>query len=44
MIPEAGTEVFSVHDKGKKHIVSDFDEENQGVFDFNHDTGKNSPR
>jgi cell division protein FtsZ len=30
---EEGAEIFSVHDKGKKQIISDF-EESQGVIDF----------
>jgi cell division protein FtsZ len=33
IIPESGDDVFSVHDKGKKSIITDFEEE-QGVFDF----------
>jgi cell division protein FtsZ len=39
IIPETGNDVFSVHEKGKKHIISDFDEESQGTIDFNHDSG-----
>ncbi len=34
MIPEAGEDVFSVHEKGKKSIITDFEEESQGVIDF----------
>jgi cell division protein FtsZ len=34
VIAETGGTVFSVHDKGKKQIITDFDEESQGVFDF----------
>jgi cell division protein FtsZ len=32
--PETGQDVFSVHDKGKKSIITDFEEESQGVIDF----------
>jgi cell division protein FtsZ len=39
IIPDAGSDIFEVHDKGKKHIISDFDEESQGIIDFNHDSG-----
>ena len=35
IITEAGNDVFSVHEKGKKSIIIDFDEESQGVIDFN---------
>lgn len=35
IIPEAGEDVFSVHEKGKKPIITDLEEESQGVFDFN---------
>lgn len=31
--PDEGPEIFAVHEKGKKSIISDFDDE-QGVFDF----------
>ena len=34
IIPETGEDVFSVHDKGKKSIITDFEEESQGVIDF----------
>lgn len=34
IIPETGTDVFSVHSKGKKSIITDFEEESQGVIDF----------
>ena len=34
IIPETGDDVFSVHDKGKKSIITDFEEEYQGVIDF----------
>jgi cell division protein FtsZ len=33
LIPEPGDDVFAVHDKGKK-IITDFEEESQGVIDF----------
>ncbi|MEI6049727.1 MAG: cell division protein FtsZ [Bacteroidota bacterium] len=35
IIPDTGRDVFSVHDKGKKSIITDFEEESQGVIDFN---------
>jgi len=35
IIPETGIDVFSVHEKGKKSIITDFEEECQGVIDFN---------
>ena len=34
IIPETGDDVFSVHEKGKKSIITDFEEESQGVIDF----------
>ncbi len=34
IIPEAGEDVFSVHERGKKSIITDFEEESQGVIDF----------
>jgi cell division protein FtsZ len=34
IIPEKGTDVFSVHDKGRKSIITDFEEEAQGIIDF----------
>jgi cell division protein FtsZ len=34
IIPEKGDDVFSVHEKGKKSIITDFEEESQGVIDF----------
>jgi cell division protein FtsZ len=33
-IPETGSDVFSVHEKGRKSIITDFEEE-QGQLDFN---------
>ena len=36
IIPETGEDVFSVHEKGKKSIITDFEEESQGVIDFSH--------
>jgi cell division protein FtsZ len=33
IIPETGNDVFSVHEKGKKSIITDFEEE-QGIIDF----------
>ena len=35
IIPETGVDVFSVHEKGKRSIITDFEEESQGVIDFN---------
>jgi len=35
IIPETGSDVFSVHNKGKKSIITDFEEESQGIIDFN---------
>jgi cell division protein FtsZ len=35
LIPEAGDDVFSVHEKGKRPIITDFEEESQGIIDFN---------
>jgi cell division protein FtsZ len=34
IIPETGSDIFSVHEKGKKSIITDFEEELQGVIDF----------
>jgi len=34
IIPETGEDVFSVHEKGKRSIITDFEEESQGVIDF----------
>lgn len=35
-IPERHEESFSVHEKVKKSIISDFEEESQGTIDFGH--------
>jgi cell division protein FtsZ len=35
IIPETGNDIFTVHDKGKKSIITEFEEESQGVIDFN---------
>jgi cell division protein FtsZ len=37
IIPETGQDVFSVHEKGKKSLITDFEEESQGVIDFSHE-------
>jgi cell division protein FtsZ len=37
IIPETGEDVFSVHEKGKKSIITDFEEEAQGIIDFSGD-------
>ncbi len=34
ILPESGDDVFSVHEKGKRSIITDFEEESQGVIDF----------
>jgi cell division protein FtsZ len=34
LTPDAGDDQFSVYEKGKKPIISDFEEESQGVFEF----------
>jgi cell division protein FtsZ len=34
IIPETGDDVFTVHQKGKKPIITDFEEESQGIIDF----------
>ena len=34
IIPETGSDIFSVYEKGKKSIITDFEEESQGVIDF----------
>ncbi len=34
IIPEMGDDTFSVHSKGKKSIITDFEDESQGVIDF----------
>jgi cell division protein FtsZ len=39
--PESGNDTFSVHDKGKKSIITDFEEESQGVIDFSLEHGEN---
>jgi cell division protein FtsZ len=39
IIPETGSDVFSVHEKGKKSIITDFDEE-QGIIDFSLERGE----
>jgi cell division protein FtsZ len=34
IIPETGNDTFSVYEKGKKPIITDIEEESQGVIDF----------
>ncbi len=41
MISDKEEEVFSVHDKGKKSIITDFEEKTQGVIDFSMDHSEN---
>ena len=40
IIPEIGDDVFSVHEKGRKSIITDFEEESQGVIDFSHENSR----
>jgi cell division protein FtsZ len=35
IIPEKNEETFTVHEKGNRSIITDFEEESQGEFDFN---------
>ena len=42
IIPETGEDVFSVHNKGKKSIITDFEEESQGIIDFSLDAEEES--
>ncbi len=46
IIPESGEDVFSVHEKGKRSIITDFEEESQGVIDFSleHSEERNETR
>jgi cell division protein FtsZ len=37
IIQEAGDDVFTVHEKNKKSIITDLEQESQGVIDFNLD-------
>ncbi len=37
VIPEKGEEVFTVHEKKSKSVISDMDEELQGELDFNYE-------
>ncbi len=37
IIPDSEKDTFTVHEKGKKSIITDFEEESQGVFDFSLD-------
>jgi cell division protein FtsZ len=41
IIPEKGEDIFSVHEKGKKPVIADFDDESQGVIDFSMEQGEN---
>ena len=34
IIPEEGSDIFTVHQKGKKSIITDMDDESQGTIDF----------
>jgi cell division protein FtsZ len=34
IIPDTGDDVYSIHEKGNKSIITDFEEEYQGVIDF----------
>lgn len=42
IIPETGADVFSVSEKGKRSIITDFEEESQGIIDFSHE--KSDPK
>lgn len=37
IIPETSKDVFSVHEKGKKSVVSDLIDESQGIIEFGHE-------
>jgi cell division protein FtsZ len=37
IIPETGENTYTIHEKGRKSIVTDLEEEAQGIIDFNHD-------
>jgi len=37
IIPQTSDDTFSVHEKGRKSIITDFEEESQGVIDFSHE-------
>jgi len=34
IIPEIARDVFSVHERGKKSVINDFEDESQGIIDF----------
>jgi len=40
IIPETGADVFSVTEKGKRSIITDFEEESQGTIDFSHENSE----
>ncbi len=40
IIPETGDDGFSVHTKGKRSIITDCEEESQGIIDFSHGRGE----
>ncbi len=46
IIPEIGNDVFSVREKGKRSIITDFEEKSQGTIDFSleHDEEMNEIR
>ncbi len=46
IIPEKGDDVFSVHEKGRKSIITDFEADSQGTIDFSleHDEEMNEIR
>ncbi len=41
VISDKGDDVFTVHEKDRKSIITDFEEESQGVFDFNLEKAEN---
>ena len=42
IIPATGEDVFAVHNKGSKSIITDFEEESQGIIDFSLDAEEES--
>ncbi len=35
--PETGIDIFAVHEKGRKSVISEFEEESQGTIDFGYE-------
>lgn len=40
IIPETGDDIFSIREKGKNSIITNFDEESQGIIDFGLDNAE----